>query len=206
MGAPPPPPGFSLDTDPPAPRPSLAADVPSRSIPASDTISRPIDGDTLALTSGRHVRLPIVDAPELKQFGWDRQGRAVPIGRQSLDALAADINGKQAIFSQPISQSYGRFVAPVTVGGQDLGLRMAADGNAVIDLRYLPINDQQRRYDYLQAERLARQNFLGVHGTFHQAPRQFRADPSYQPTREDVAQFWDTPTPNAGLTTDVEQG
>lgn len=217
-GRPPPPPGFTLDEDDedqlPPPPPGFQLDArasaPKRSEPPQPapsldgTITRPLDGDTLALSTGAHVRLPTVDAPELKQQGWDRQGRPVPIGRQSLDAMSAAIAAGQARLGQPIGQSYGRSVAPVTIDDQDLGLNLTRDGNVLVDRRFLP-KDPQQRYDLLQTERLARQNFRGVHNTFHQTPGEFRADPNYVPDREEVAQFWDTPTPLAGMTAAAEQ-
>lgn len=191
---PPPPPGYSLDRRSQSTAPDLGDDI----------VVRPLDGDTLALQSGRHLRLWGVDAPELRQQGWDQQGRPVPIGQQSLEALSKAINANMARLGQPIGMSYGRPVAPVTVGGNDLGLSMVGQGEAYAAPSYIS-GDPQRRYNYVQAERLARQNFLGLHKTFNQPPDQFRRNPSYQPSREDVAQFWDTPTPNAGLSKGDEQ-
>ena len=44
-----------------------------------------------------------------------------------------------------------------------------------------------------------------MHNAFAQTPADFRHNPVYTPERETVAQFWDTPTPQSGWASDVEQ-
>lgn len=161
------------------------------------------DGDTLTTDSGRDVRVWGVDAPELNQPGWDRNGKAVPIGQQSR-SVVADMLGLGTVVGDPVGKSYGRAVAPVTVGGDDLGESIARSGDALAAPDFLDA-EPDRRFDYMQAERLARQNRLGIHETMHQSPAEYRKAPITRPTRENVAQFWDTPTPEAGMRPEVEQ-
>jgi endonuclease YncB( thermonuclease family) len=210
---PPPPPGFSLDGGvpprrraaslPPAPPDGFTVDAnhtASMPLPSlgNDSIVSPIDGDTMRLGSGRHLRLWGVDAPELRQQGWDRNGNPVPIGQQSTIALANKLNGTSSIIGQPVGESYGRPVAPVTLGSEDLGQSLARSGNVLAEPSYLA-NDPKRLFDYMQAERLARLNRLGIHNTFHQTPAEFRHHPLPGPDRETVAVSWNMPTPFAGM-------
>lgn len=206
---PPPPPGFEMDAPAPASPPITRPVATAPRLPAppslgSDSIVRPIDGDTAALQSGRHLRLYGVDAPELKQQGWDRQGRPVAIGQQSRDGLGSALARARAAIGAPVGMSYGRPVAPVDVGGEDLGLNLTRQGSTLAAPDFLK-DDPQRRFQYLQAERLARLNGLGVHDTMFQVPAEFRKAPMPAPSRETVAQFWDTPTPLAGMRPDTEQ-
>lgn len=198
---PPPPPGFTVEEDKPnrRKRGQHKADAIAPPSVDGDIIVRPIDGDTLKLTSGRDLRLWGVDTPERRQQGWDRQGNAVAIGREVTGTLRDLIGSGQPTLGNSVGTSYGRLVAPVTVNDMNAGLSMIRDGQALSAPSYLSA-DPTRRYDYVQAERLARQNFRGMHQTYNQRPEQFRQNPDYQPSRDELAQFWDIPTPNAGLT------
>ncbi|WP_324741609.1 thermonuclease family protein [Tsuneonella sp. CC-YZS046] len=171
--------------------------------PSMDTITNVHDGDTAQLASGNALRLFGVDAPELNQQGWNRDYMPVQIGESARNALM-DYASPQSIIGAPVGRSYGRTVAPVETAGQDVGFAMLRTGNALAAPDFLA-GEPARRADYMQAERLARLNRLGVHDTFHQSPEQHRANPDYQPSRETVAQFWDTPTPFAGLRPEVEK-
>lgn len=177
-------------------RTKQTAPAASTAPPIDDIIVQPRDGDTLDLKSGGALRLWGVDAPELKQQGWDRAGQPVPIGQQSRNALLG-LTSPESVIGQPVGESYGRTVAPVTTGGLDVGNGMVRQGNALAAPTYLAA-DPQRRFEYMQAERLARLNGLGVHDAYHQKPEEFRRDPIIA-DRETVAQFWDTPTPWAGM-------
>jgi endonuclease YncB( thermonuclease family) len=203
---PPPPSGFSLDRGQDAAPPSV---VPPRKAPRNlpslglDSLTGAVDGDTARLASGRSLRLWGVDAPEKRQQGWNRQGQPVPIGQQAREALSSLIANNGATIGNPVSMSYGRPVAPVTLGNVDLGQKLARQGNVMAAPSYLK-DDPDRQFQYMQAERLARQNGLGIHDTMFQQPADFRKAPMQTPDRETVAQFWDTPTPWAGLRPEVE--
>jgi GNAT superfamily N-acetyltransferase len=110
----------------------------------------------------------------------------------------------QAVIGGVQGQSYGRPVAPLSVEGQDLGQKLIRAGDALAAPSYMKA-DPTRSADYMQAERLARQNRLGVHDVYAQTPSDFRRNPQTSPDRETVAAFWDTPTPWAGLRPEAEQ-
>lgn len=162
-----------------------------------------VDGDTLRTVSGNSLRLYGVDAPELKQQGFDRNGNPVPIGqdaRLSLDTISQP----NALIGDIKGVSYGRPVAPVTSDGVDYGRQQVVTGNALAAPDFMA-DDPARRFDYLEQERLARQNRRGMHDTYMQTPQDFRRDPMMTAPREDVARFWDTPTPWAGMRPEVEK-
>lgn len=162
-----------------------------------------VDGDTLRLTSGSSLRLYGADAPELKQQGWDREGNPVPIGANAVEGLKT-ITKPNAMIGDIQGQSYGRPVAPVSADGVDYGKSQITTGNALAAPDFMG-GDTERRFDYLQAERLARQNKRGVHGVVTQTPEEYRDNPLPIAPRETIARFWDTPTPWAGMRPEVER-
>ncbi|AKM06137.1 thermonuclease family protein [Pelagerythrobacter marensis] len=160
------------------------------------------DGDTIRAGDLR-VRLLGVDAPELKQQGFDRQSNPVPIGEQSRDYLQGQIsNTSTARLDDVISMSWGRPVGPVSLDGTDVGIGLIRSGNALAAPDYLE-SDPSRRFDYMQAERLARVNKLGpMNDTMAQNPADFRKG---EAPRQTVAQFFDTPTPFQGMRPEAER-
>lgn len=160
------------------------------------------DGDTIE-ADGERVRLWGVDAPELRQSGYDRQGNAVPIGEQSRDFLQGQLSqAHTATLGQVAGTSYGRTVGPVSLDGRDAGQAAIRTGNALAAPEYLA-SDEQRRFQYMEAERLARLNSLGpLNDTAAQAPADYRRGAA---PREEMARFWDTPTPFQGLRPEAEQ-
>ena len=203
-----PPPGFELDQphtkrrtrSRPTPTPSTPPPPPGFQLVTPD----PVDGDTVRTQDGPNARIWGIDAPELAQLGYRRDGSTVPIGEVSRDALATALAQGTPRLGEVQHSSYGRPVAAVDVDGVDAGKVQIRSGNALSAPQYLG-DDEQRRYEYAQAERLARQNRLGMHGVFTPTPPEFRADPDYVPTRETIAVGFDTPTPNDGLTAEQEQ-
>lgn len=194
MSTPPPPPGFVLDGDMPPPPPGFEIDAAG----GKPDVVGVVDGDTLDLNNGRHLRLYGVDAPESKQQGWDRQGRPIPIGQNAAEAMKV-ISRSGGEIGQERGQSYGRIVAPVvTPNGEDYGAAMLKQGQALAVPSFMA-GEPERQFQYMQDERIARQNRLGVHGVYAQTPADFRHNPMPTPDRETVARFWDTPTPWAGL-------
>lgn len=161
------------------------------------------DGDTFMLADGRRLRLYGADAPELDQLGWTRDLTPVAIGRQA-KAIADGLVDPTGEVGSLHGFSYGRPVAPISERGEDVGESLIRSGNAVAAPKYMA-DDPQRRFEYMQAERLARLNRLGVHDVYAQTPAEFRAAPNYKPDRETEARFSDQPTPWAGLAPDVEK-
>ncbi len=110
-----------------------------------------IDGDTLwvrPLGSGtkKKLRLLGIDAPEICQAG----------GRQSRAALKAMVSGQQLQVSEYGSDSYGRGLAQLVVGGRDVAAQMVAQGQA------WSARPASANFSYSLQEQAARQARLGL--------------------------------------------
>ncbi len=178
------------------------------------------DGDTVRLDSGANARLLGYDAFELRQTARNASGGVVPIGEQSRSALLDYLPG--ASFAPNGTQSYGRPVGVLSQYGLDPATTLLRQGMGLAAPEYLA-NDPTRRTDYLEAERLARLNRLGVHGDSYVTPQAFRrgtteAPPAERPKDGPWAQaewsdksgaaavFADDPTPFQGLRPEIEKG
>lgn len=216
---PPPPPGFVIDGLPqkrptvPPPPAGFQPDAPQPAfpigLPLQDTLTgQAVDGDTLRLKSMRNLRLYGADAPEMSQQGLDMSGQPVPLGERALANLRSLISVPSLVSGNVMGQSYNRPVAPVTANGVDVAQAQIRSGNALATPRYLA-NDPQRLFQYMQAERLARQNLLGMHQTQFQEPADYRKNPlpieQLRPERETVPLWWTTPTPLSGMRPDAER-
>lgn len=198
---PPPPPGFTVQGDKKAPPPPPPGFEVVDQQTALQLTGEAVDGDTLRLSSGRNLRLYGVDAPELKQQGYDAQGNPVPIGQDARLSLET-ISKPNALIGPFQGVSYGRPVASVSSDGVDYGRSQIATGNALAAPDFMA-NDPARRFDYLQEERQARQNRRGMHDTTFQDPADYRRNPLAP--RETVAVGGLDPTPWAGMRPEVEQ-
>jgi endonuclease YncB( thermonuclease family) len=112
-------------------KPRKPVKVRSAVNPPSLEGAQAVDGDTLRAGDSR-VRIWGIDAPEVRQPGYDRQGQPVPIGRQSRDWLQGEIvqTGVPRLRSA-VGTSFGRTVGPVALGETDAGLASVRLGNAL---------------------------------------------------------------------------
>jgi micrococcal nuclease len=119
------------------------------------TVARIIDGDTLVTSTGSHVRLAGVDAPE--------RGQPSPWATYATDRLRSLTLGRPvSILPEPGARDpYGRTIARITVGGRDVGEDLVGWG-----LAYAWVPRGQRHpadWDALQrAERWAQATQVGV--------------------------------------------
>lgn len=132
--------------------------------PAPGTPAQPvkyvIDGDTLVLADGRHIRLLGINAPEIRH--GKKPGEA--LGREAGDALRALVkHAHERVrlgFDTTRHDRYGRTLAYVfSAAGQDLGKRLLKRGLAY--LVAIPPNDAHRAC-YAAAESEARQADRGL--------------------------------------------
>ncbi len=109
------------------------------------------DGDTITAScpQGRlRVRVWGIDAPETGQRPW---------GDQSTRHLQTLLNQSREVQIQVVdTDRYGRTVARLFIGEQDLGLQMVRDGQAVV---YEQFNNSQ---GYRRAQAEARSESLGI--------------------------------------------
>ena len=131
----------------------------------SCAVNRVVDGDGIRLNCGPdrknlNVRLHCIDAPESDQQPWAAHATA---HLQSLVAPHVDL------WSIELDR-YGRTVGRIYRDGEDLNLRMVADGRVAV---YPQFCDDRR---YYKAERIARDAGVGIWSQpgMHQQPWEWR--------------------------------
>lgn len=113
------------------------------------------DGDSFTMLSGRRqikVRIHGIDAPERRQ----------PFSRESRRSLSTLIFRKQVAVDEITTDSYGRVVGVVTVGGIDAGLQQLRSGLAWHYVYYAREQSDSNRRAYAAAERQARSMRRGL--------------------------------------------
>ena len=164
------------------------------------------DGDTIRLSTGQNGRVRGLDAWELAQQGRRPDNSLVPLGTDARDFLAERLDPRSPL-SLTGRQSFGR---PEVDLDQDTATSLLRHGHALAAPDYL--QGDERFSPYMDAERLARANRLGGHGTNAETPEQFRRkDGPWQGAEpgkwgEGQAVFGDEPMPFMGLRPEIEQG
>lgn len=125
-------------------------------------VYRVVDGDTLmALDSAnrqREIRLLGIDAPEIAQaFGQS--------ARTALSALAAN----QAL-NADCRKLGQRDVCRVRIGGKDIALELLRAGTAWWNPQHAPLQTEQERADYQQAEFNAKIRRVGLWNSKNPVP------------------------------------
>jgi endonuclease YncB( thermonuclease family) len=143
--------------EPTAPLPPKGAELACR-------ISEVYDGDTVAASceNGKlTVRVFGIDAPELRQKPW---------GKRSRDLLRNLIPRSPLKLEVTDRDRYGRVVARLYQGNQDLGLQLVRQGGAVVYTQY----NKSRTYRLAQGE--AKREKLGIWSRpgAHQEPWEWR--------------------------------
>jgi len=143
----------------------------------SVTVRKVIDGDTVLLADGRHVRLIGINTPEIAhQGGRGRAGNAAePLATQAQQALRSLVVGK------PVRLQLG--VLAVDHYGRSLGRLFTASGESVEaqllrqGLGFVVIKAPDFRYRdcVIDAARAARQRSLGVWREPYYLPRDAQA-------------------------------
>lgn len=185
---------------------SRSAPIPSG---VGRSTGRAIDGDTLGLSTGRNARLSGLDAWELGQQGRQRDGSMIPLGANAKDALTGLVSAGKPVF--PTGDfTFGRPVVNLGPANNDPAAGLLRGGHALTAPEFLKGNP--RFAPYMEAERQARMNLLGGHGTNAETPEQFRGkDGPWQGMEpgkwgEGQAVFGDEPSPFYGLRPEIEQG
>lgn len=119
------------------------------------TVTRIVDGDTLAVLSQGHetrIRLAGIDAPE--------KGQA--FGQVAKEKLASLVFGKLVVVIPTKIDKYGRQVGKVLLDEQDVNLLMVKSGLAWHFKEYENEQQPEDRKLYDEAEKLARQTKTGL--------------------------------------------
>ena len=134
---------------------TLVACIPVSTAPNTARVSRVIDGDTVVLSSGEHVRYIGVDTPEMDPFE--------PFAQAATDANRALVEGKTVRLEKDTSETdrYGRLLRYVWVGDTMVNLELVKSGLAEAKA-YPPDVRYQQQLD--AAEDQAKESGLGMWG------------------------------------------
>lgn len=93
-----------------------------------------VDGDTIEIR-GQRIRIWGIDAPESSQT-CEREGGAYRCGAAAANALDRWLAARPVTCIEQDRDRYDRMVARCSVGGEDLGAWLVAQGNARRYVRY----------------------------------------------------------------------
>lgn len=132
--------------------------------PTQATVDWVIDGDTIALVSGEHVRLILVDTTEITSDVEECWG-------QNAHQFTTDMIGGREIeleYDGECRDQYGRLLAYVSVDDVEVNRALLEQGQAC--LAYFPPNGDDRVFEYQQLETAARTDDLGMWGECDPVP------------------------------------
>ena len=139
--------------------PAVFAACPPPPTSAEIGVRRIVDGDTLVLADGRHLRFIGINAMELGHGLGPDQAYAIA-ARDRLKQLIKSHGGRLRLESGPETyDEHGRTLAYVFAGGEDLGLDLIHEGLAVV-VAVPP--DIGRLGCYTEVEAQARAAHLGI--------------------------------------------
>ena len=123
-------------------------------------VARVIDGDTIILEDGRHIRYVGINAPEIAHKGANGQCYGEEAKRKNKEL----VEGKEVQLVRDVSEkdTYGRYLYFVFVGDMFVEEILTREGYA----RKMPIApDISRKNDIAAWEKTARDGHLGLWGT-----------------------------------------
>lgn len=132
---------------------------PSMCGPATATVTRAVDGDTLELSDGKKVRLLLVDTPETTS------GKMDCYGQQAAQFTSDKVTGKTVQLSYDeagCTDRYGRTLAYVKVDGVELNRTLVEQGFACT--LYVSPAGGSRKDEFETYESQAKTDRLGVWG------------------------------------------
>ena len=136
--------------------------------PRAGRVERVVDGDTLRFVQADGslvtLRLLGVDAPESGQAG----------GTEAREFVAQRVCGVEVAWHSHGEDRYGRTVASVAVGSDDLGVLLVRNGLAWRVKRYLEAAPAELRDAYEAAWREARSGHIGIWAGDPQPPWEWR--------------------------------
>ncbi|APZ97328.1 hypothetical protein BWQ93_01595 [Sphingopyxis sp. QXT-31] len=128
-----------------------------------------VDGDTIRLGDKRNGRVQGFDAFEADQPGVSPDGSLVPLGQLATSALDGLVTPQTSVRGIG-AKTFGRPVVTLDNSGADPIVPMLREGHGYAAPEYLKA-DPERSAIYTEAERLARLNLQGGHGTQHLSPK-----------------------------------
>lgn len=111
------------------------------------------DGDSLVI-QGRRIRLQGIDAPEYNQTCGDKKGFDYPCGKKALEFMRRLVKGKNVSCKKIATDIYKRDLSECFANGENINLKMLANGWAVV---YLTNNPK-----YIKAQNKAKKAKKGL--------------------------------------------
>ncbi len=135
---------------------SAACAPPESCGPAYASVARVIDGDTVVLAGGDHVRLLLVDTPEIT---W---GHDECYGAEASDFLQALLLGRTVslIYDKVCRDRYDRLLAYATIDGRDVNAMLVEGGYACV--LHIPPNGDARAAEFEALRDEAKANQRGM--------------------------------------------
>jgi micrococcal nuclease len=114
--------------------------------PSHGVIARVIDGDTAVLESGEKIRYLLINAPETTNGHTDCFGANAAQFNSDL-VLGKDV---ELAYDSECTDIYGRLLAYVTIGGQDVNALEVQRGYACV--LYIPPDGEARHVEFKSYE------------------------------------------------------
>lgn len=132
--------------------------IEDRCGPSTAVVDYVIDGDTVVLDSGEHVRYLLVDTPEITD------GKNECWGSQATEHNAALVIDQPVTLTYDVEceDQYGRLLAYVAVDDLEINRELLETGNAC--LLHIPPNGNGRAAEYQALETAAKQSGVGMWG------------------------------------------
>jgi micrococcal nuclease len=124
--------------------------------PARARVAAVIDGDTVALDDGERLRYLLVDTNEItggRNDCWGQEARALNV--QLVEGKTVEL-----AYDQECRDRFGRLLAYVSVGGQEVNRILVERGYACV--LYIPPNGADRREELEALEATARAEGRGM--------------------------------------------
>lgn len=132
--------------------------------PTHATVEWVIDGDTIVLTTGEHVRLILVDTTEISgdvDECWGEHAHQFTV--DMVEGREVDL-----VYDVECRDQYDRLLAYVSVDGVEVNRTLLEQGEAC--LAFFPPNGQARVIDYQELETAAKQANLNMWGACDPVP------------------------------------
>ena len=126
---------------------------------------RVVDGDTIQINQTK-IRLPGIDAPEMKQACHTSKGKEQMCGQLAKQALERLVRGQDVTCKGDTRDRYKRLIAVCYVGQININEQMVTDGWAMAYRKYSK--------DYVRAETLAKARREGMWGGEFMPPWEWR--------------------------------
>lgn len=132
--------------------------------PSQATVERVIDGDTIVLSSGEHVRYALVDSPETTN------GHADCFGVEATRFNADRVAGKtvELIYDDKCVDRYGRLLAYVWVDGLHVNAELIRRGYACV--RYAAPDHDEHYAEFKALQANAKAHHRGLWSTCRPLP------------------------------------